>query len=1068
MSEAENGPASWGRNVDDAGGDGRHLLDQLRDELLAFAERELRREERLAAFEQRITEVEAAIQVEVERLRLTGDAFGLLTDQMRSTATAPSGIDDDVAAHLRALADAQATVSAGVAELRADRHDLAAALGNLTERLEAAIVDTTSGLDALRTDVTSAGDRSAAGGAVEGLAAEIDRLRTTVADRLDALPAPDLSGVAASLDALASRIEARPVDTDVSHQLETLTARVEAIPQPDLGPIANALDAIAVLIDANPTPDIGSVTYAIDSLTARVAGLSTPDLAPVQASLDELRSQITAIPQPDLTGIASTQSAISALVQKIDGLVDSDASVRGDLTLIIDVLAKLTELAKSGDDRIQGWEGSFGERANELVVALNAGIERAADEQRATLDEHRTEVLSRMDQVGTALADRASRLDVSLEGLAHQAAMLEGLTSSISTVHQTLAALESTAFEATSASREASDSQVRALANATAAVDGLSSTVGELRTSFGSTTDAAAQAAAEQFTSRLGERLAQLEETIGDNFVERFAGFGIGDMRAELQVIAQQLGAIQSPDLAPLQQGMSELTARIEALPTVDLAAVASALEALAQRVEAMQETPPDLTAVSSAITALGGGIEGLELANVVAFHQGLADLAERIDALQPAAIDLLPIQAEFTQLADRFEQIVMPDLGASLVRLDALGERMAEGQQPDLSPVVAALGDLGQKLDSLAAPDLSSMQRALDDLTEHVAAMPRPDMTPVRAALDYLGERIDSMPGADLHPVVSRLSSLEASLADLHVLELAASPEKVDALASFVETALRHIGEQLDRQASSTASLSHDVASIGSPTSAPTDDLLQELDHLTNALSDRVELAIGEAKAEVRRAVDEATETRRDVDAAVTRMESRMQAEVTRAIQAVGVDGSQVLEAVRRLGEELASTRTSIERRGSGGSRWRRGGSDSEPATLSTSSDADDRVTRELESMSDRLAALDDNVGRAIDAANAASAAARDAAAAASAAATTRPAPPPARLAPRKPPAKAAPKPAAKAPAAKKAAAVAKKAAPAAKTAPPAKRAPAKKAAAKKAADTNRPGSPKAAPPSS
>src|SRR5689334_14133866 len=68
------------------GGDDGHevadLVRQLRAELATIAEQGVRRQERLQAFDEQLRQMEGSLHAEVDRLRSTGSAVDLLTDEL--------------------------------------------------------------------------------------------------------------------------------------------------------------------------------------------------------------------------------------------------------------------------------------------------------------------------------------------------------------------------------------------------------------------------------------------------------------------------------------------------------------------------------------------------------------------------------------------------------------------------------------------------------------------------------------------------------------------------------------------------------------------------------------------------------------------------------------------------------------------------------------------------------------------------------------------------------------------------------------------------------------------------
>lgn len=203
-----------------------------------------------------------------------------------------------------------------------------------------------------------------------------------------------------------------------------------------------------------------------------------------------------------------------------------------------------------------------------------------------------------------------------------------------------------------------------------------------------------------------------------------------------------QLAARPAVDLAPLQERLTELAARIDAIRipepvATDLSPVTQQLAGVSAAVAAIRIPAPtpatDLSPVQARLDALEAALKGLPappVTDLAPLHARMDDLAARIDAIRipaPVATDLSPVHLELAELANavgaiRVPEPVQPDLGPLAWRMDALERSVAA----IVIPAPAAPVDLSSPLEPVSAR-LAALEDAVREWLARPVAAPQP-----------------------------------------------------------------------------------------------------------------------------------------------------------------------------------------------------------------------------------------------------------------------------------------------------------------------------------------------------
>ncbi len=686
------------------------LVGVLRAELQSIRERELRREGRLVTFDQQVAQMEASLEEEVERLRSTGSAVDLITEHLRiavrellaerqelSETLAELGgrlehlsppdlqpITDRLhqlgeelrrppAIDLQPIHDRIDALSRDLAATpTVDLAPLEAQVAAISEQVAATpTVDLQplhDRIDTLRQALASAPDVDLAplAAQLQQLNAQVDGLRTALSDRFDAIPQPDLAPLHAQLEELESR----------------LGEQIGAVPAPDLSGLHDDLDRLATQVGALPGPDQVAAALAprLDEL-AQATG-SDAVIEAVEAAATRLAGQIGGL--PDQVSVVS--EVLSPLKQRLEGLAESDVAVRGDLALVTEVLAGLTQIAESGDEQLR---------------SLTAAQRSLVEEQRSVIAEAHQElaqaVSSDVQQVTSGLAEVLART-----------ASIDAVPQAIGETKDALSALTARIDRADEAGREAADAQALSLARVTAAADGLSTGLGSLRSAITTAGDTTATAVDERVAAHLASMATRLEADL-HGLRQQLGDLGVSQLRVSVAELTQQVvearaddrglrdatdslatqvaegraddrklrdavGAVRSQvaklgaeGVAPVVAAIDELRARIDAQPAPDLGAVASQLARLSATIVSQNRAEP---ATSGHVDALGRSVEALVAplaAQLATQTEATAAVRSQLDA-QVAAHEQLTAEVRSLLAAEPST----PEPDAELARVSA------------------------------------------------------------------------------------------------------------------------------------------------------------------------------------------------------------------------------------------------------------------------------------------------------------------------------------------------------------------------------------------------------------
>ena len=519
-------------------------------------------------------------------------------------------------------------------------------------------------------------DDSDVQGELDRLNQQVDSLRTALIDRLEALPAPDLS--------------------PLQEHLRKLDERVAAAPAPDLSPLQEELARLAAQVDALPRADqvAGALAPQLEALQASTE--SDAVIEAVEAATTRLAGQIGGL--PDQVSVVS--EVLGPLNVGIEQLVQSDAAVRGDLALVTEVLAGLTQMAESDDEQMS---------------SLFAAQLSMLNEQRSLISEAglnlSRSVSTEVQALASQLADVAARVGA-----------LDGVPQGLNETRQALTALTTRADHADDAGREAADAHALSLARVTAAADGLATGLGSLRAAIGAAGEATVTGVDERVASRLAGIATRLDTDLA-TVREQLADLGITQLRVSVAELAQQVVDARTDDrslrdaidglatqvaegrtddrklrdavsavkgqitksnsdgIQPLTTAIDELRARIDALPTPDLGAVASQLARLSATIVSQNRgeaaTPDHVDALRQSVEA------------------SLQQMTAQLDAQTQAATEMrtqLAQQLDTQILAATAEVRALLAVQSTTPEPDAELHRVAAGLQTTLDGISAEL----------------------------------------------------------------------------------------------------------------------------------------------------------------------------------------------------------------------------------------------------------------------------------------------------------------------------------------------------------------------------------------
>jgi chromosome segregation ATPase len=972
-------------SVDDLSG----VVAELRAELESIRERELRRETRLAAFDQQVAQMEASLEAEVERLRSTGSAVDLITEHLRIAAREllterehMSGELDD----LRTRLDAVGTVDLQPVVEQVD--EVAARLAALpgrelrplrdqVERLQIQVgslpvVDLApleARVDELRrqvaeqppTDLTPLQEQIAAVPVVDlsPLHHHLDRLRL----RIDELPMVDLTSLHEHLDDVRQRVESLPsvdlgplheqiaslpaVDlTALHHHLDLLRQRIDALPVVDLTPVHEHLDQVRQRVESLPSFDLRP-------LHDEIAAIPKADLTPVTRELDRLRETVAALPTTDLTPLHDQIAGLPTVdlgpvTHEIDRLREAVAALptvdleplRGLLLGLRDQLTSLprTDLGPlmARMDAVQGSDESVRDDLRHLDEQLDSLRTALADRFDAIPQPDLRPVL---DEVSTLTDEVRARRSPDLTPIDDRLARLDDLVSALPRTDEIGRVL---AVQA-EAIREA-DRSTEVLG----ALDDL------------------------QQSQRVDDVLAAIDD-IGTSVHAALAGLPdpadtIAPLRAQLDTLVTNSADARS-DVGVMTHVLTDLTQLAEALDR-RLGGVEVAQHAATTEQRAL---------LADALGDLGGRMES----QVHKVEGQLGQLVERAEALNAVEQELVRAREALGALSERV------DSAETDRRSTADAQALAAAQ------VTAAVDGLSASLGSLRGSVAASVKArgeatvdAVDErVARHLAATTerlRADLlTEVQAQLTAASEQL----GADV------VSQVQAQLADLGISQLRRSVSQVsdqvvgaradhrsvaDAVAALDTNVTTATNEAVAAMARAIDDVRSEIEALPQPDLEPVAAQLARLS-ATVVSQARNEVATPGDLAELRDTVDDlmeamAKQLRRQSDAldslwahvAQQPTDAQRMDDLRRELErtTAGVEA-----ALDRMAGEVATAREAMDRRS--GSRWRRGGGEAAAAPPAATrpgepSELEQRLDQVLAGVDDRLSSLAQAVERA------------------------------------------------------------------------------------------------------
>ena len=566
---------------------------------------------------------------------------------------------------------------------------------------------------------------------------QLDGLRTTLADRFDAIQTPDLAPFHDQLDRLAEQVSALPSPPDLNqinerlHQVHEgllalptidlqplherlaatrreLAEHIDALPAPDLGPLHDQLNELRVAVveglaalpvhtDDALGADVARLNEQLDGLRTTLAdrfdAIQTPDLAPFHDHLDRLEQRVAAIPAPDLStlhdhlarvdvqiaSLPQAEQVASALEPHLESLraaVEPTARLEGIETTTTAVRDDLSLVSKV----LVG--------LTERALASEVQLDGLVTGQKALGEDQRAHITNAVGELSGSVTKEVRDLGSQLAELVNRTAALDDLQTDLASTREVLAALSTKADRAEEAGRAAADGQALSLARVTAATDGLSTSLGSIRSSLSAAVETAGQASVAAIEERLNAGLAGvttgLDEGIDAQLRAHLGDLSIPQLRLSVAELAQQVVEARADDRA-LREVVLAVDQRLERLGAEDLPPVRATLDHVRAQIEALPA--PDLGPVASQLARLSATIvsqtrhEPATSDHVGALSRSLDEamqqLAQQFERQAEATMEIWTHVARQPSEAERVDDL-REEVGRATAGLQATIEQMA------------------------------------------------------------------------------------------------------------------------------------------------------------------------------------------------------------------------------------------------------------------------------------------------------------------------------------------------------------------------------------------------------
>ncbi len=591
--------------------------DLVKAQVAAAAERQralvgAARTELEALFDERVADVASASATRVSAIQ---ERLGTMSAGLNARL-------DDVAGQAAVAADdaeiLRAEAAAGPGRVEAFEQRVKAAMGRLTDSVEARLAEVNAGRES-----------------------ELEVLRTGLTERLDSLE----QRVAAGMSRLDESLESRVGALSAARDAEVATLRAEDAASS--AALARRLDGMtldtAAVVEsvAALRSDAQGGTARLDELEQRVKGAVGRLAESVESRLTELSADRSAELRAELDTTTSALGARFGQVHERIDAVERQSGGAGRIDAMVE--AKLTEVV---------------ERRRAELESVRSELEEALDTQ---LRQARTEI-------GTAVADAHRRfvvtvdeLDERMHTVAGQAADAEAAVARFELMEETVSS-DGRRIEALEVHTRRTDARLGQV---------IDEKLAELAGERGADLDGAQRRLRDALDAHLVETRAEVTLALGDGREQLAAGAAALDERhAELDAQATDAAVRLEALVASVEVALSEgeervaqtMDARLAILDTV--AAKVATIDTVAARLATLD----DLVArVGRGRTETTAGIAALQrqVAKVQdQVEKRVASVSEQVDALATAAAgevgtlaplrsDLHRLQAQVTELAE-------------------------------------------------------------------------------------------------------------------------------------------------------------------------------------------------------------------------------------------------------------------------------------------------------------------------------------------------------------------------------------------------------------------------------
>jgi localization factor PodJL len=700
-------------------------------------------------------------------------------------------------------------------------------------------------------------------------------------------------------------IDPRPIE-DLARRIDSVRASVKNDFAPHAAKLEAALGELGAKLDRAPdgAADSKALAAALRGVSAkleetlrqpRVASVDPKPIEDLARRIESVRSTVER--KADFTPhAAKLEAALAELGAKLDRAPDGAGDSKALAAAFQGMSAKLEETLRQ--PRVASVDPKPIEDLARRIEGVRATVERKADfaPHAAKLEAALGELGAKLERAPDGAAD-SKALATALQGIG---ARLEEMLR-----QPRVASVDPRPIEDLARRIESVRTSVERGSGFAPHAAKLEAALGDLSAKLDRPAQASIDAGALMTT--LQGMSARLEESFRQPRVGGVDSLPIEDLARRIESVRATVDS--KPDFAPhaarLEAALGDLSAKLDRAPAAEPTGLNTTLRDLGAKLEEAFRRPPAAIIDSKPLEDLGRRIDDV-LATVERhadrsrdpseLQAALREIGAKLDRQSAAPIALDPEPLE--DLARRIESI-----RTTIARqADRVGE---------VSEVKAALREIGAKLDLQAASTpsfdvgmLEEFARRIDDVREAVERRDDrgQDASELKSALDAISAKLDrpaapavSLEAGPWDDLTRRLDEMRATL------ERSADPRPDE---PELRTALREIGEKLDRQAQSTPRF--DVGML--------EEFARRIDDVREAVERRVDG--GQDASELKSALD-AISAKLDRQAApavsleggpwddLTRRLDEMRATLERSADP-RPDDSELRAALREIGEKL------------------------------------------------------------------------------------------------------------------------------------------------------------------